>query len=104
MIQKIAPQRGRDPAGLLAYLFGRGKFDEHVDPHVVAAAPGAWVPAPTRADRPPPDGSRYPDLQDVLTLGHDLNGPHQLFGTEFPGGHIWHCSLALPSWDGALTD
>lgn len=76
--------RGRDPVGLALYLFGPGKHNEHVDPHIVAADVALGVP----------DGHRYTDRRDIIDLGHDLNAPHKLFGKEFPGGHIWHLVLS----------
>ncbi|MEV4443581.1 relaxase/mobilization nuclease domain-containing protein [Streptomyces sp. NPDC049577] len=76
--------RGSDPVGLALYLFGPGKHNEHVDPHIVAADVTLGVP----------DGHRYTDKRDIIDLGHDLNAPHKLFGTEFPGGHVWHLVLS----------
>lgn len=76
--------RGSDPVGLALYLFGPGKHNEHTDPHIVAADVTLGVP----------DGHRYTDKRDIIDLGHDLNAPHKLFGTEFPGGHIWHLVLS----------
>ncbi|MGW3200113.1 relaxase/mobilization nuclease domain-containing protein [Streptomyces sp. NPDC001118] len=85
--------RGRDPVGLAIYLFGPGKFNEHTDPHIVAADEALGVP----------DGHRFSDKRDIIDLGHDLDGPHKLFGTEFPGGHIYHLVLSNAPDDRLLT-
>jgi hypothetical protein len=86
--------RGRDPVGLMLYLFGPGKSNEHTDPHIVAADAALGVP----------DGQRYDDKRDIIDLGHDIDGPHKLYGTEFPGGHIWHLVLSNAPDDRLLSD
>ena len=45
MIGKVT--RGRDVGGLLRYLFGRGRRNEHIRPHLVAGwdEPAALEPA-----------------------------------------------------------
>jgi hypothetical protein len=86
--------RGKDPVGLMLYLFGPGKANEHTDPHIVAADVTLGVP----------DGQRYDDKRDIIDLGHDIDGPHKLYGTEFPGGHIWHLVLSNDADDRMLSD
>ena len=93
MISKI--QRGRDVGGLLAYLFGPGKHNEHTDPHVVAhwsGLPAETVPAAV-------DGA--PDLGPLTAdLKTDLRAAGLLGGQDT----VWHCSVAIPAGDGALGD
>ncbi|MGB3442228.1 MAG: hypothetical protein WBA97_26065 [Actinophytocola sp.] len=36
-------KRGRDTHGLLRYLFGKGKANEHTSPHLVAAWDPEWL-------------------------------------------------------------
>ncbi|MGW1807153.1 relaxase/mobilization nuclease domain-containing protein [Streptomyces sp. NPDC002078] len=86
--------RGREPVGLALYLFGPGKFNEHTDPHIVAADVTFGLE----------DGHRFTDRRDIIDLGQDLDGPHKLFGTEFPGGHIYHLVLSNGPDDRLLAD
>lgn len=86
--------RGDRMVGLLMYLAGAGKRNEHTDPHVVAgSAPVmAWW-SETGLDR-----------GDVVDLAHHLDAPRETFGVEVKQGHVWHCSLSLASSEGLLSD
>ena len=44
MIGKISDPRGERVAGLIYYLFGPGRREEHTDPHLIAdgATPPNW--------------------------------------------------------------
>jgi hypothetical protein len=93
MISKI--KRGRDIGGLVTYLFGPGKHNEHTDPHVVAhwtGLPGETVPLAA-------DGTA-----DLAPLVADLKADLRAAGLLGAKGTVWHCSVAIPSGDGALTD
>jgi hypothetical protein len=93
VISKI--KRGRDVGGLMAYLFGPGRHNEHTDPHVVAhwsGLPGEAVPL--AADGTPDLGPLVADLKSDLRAAGLLGEP----------GTVWHCSLAIPAGDGSLTD
>ncbi|MDT3728784.1 relaxase/mobilization nuclease domain-containing protein [Streptomyces sp. DSM 41972] len=83
---------GDDTAGLLFYLYGPGKRDEHVNPHMVAA----WdvtVPDPGQSD----DFS----LSDLAML---LDAPvHALRGRR-PALHVFHVAVRNPPEDRMLTD
>ncbi|MET8859629.1 mobilization protein [Streptomyces sp. NPDC004579] len=91
MIPKEA-RPGDDTAGLLFYLYGPGKRDEHVNPHMVAA----WdptVPDPARSD----DFS-IPDLALLLDAPvHALRGRR-------PPLHVFHVAVRNPPEDRRLTD
>jgi len=86
--------RGDRMAGLMAYLAGPGRANEHAEPHLVAGdtALMAW--------------------HDDNELGHDaalsiarhLDRPRTAYDVEVPGGHVWHCSLSLRVDEGVLTD
>ena len=73
MIGKVL--RGQRLAGLLYYLFGPGRREEHTDPHIVAGwrDPGELEP-PLR-----PDGRR-----DFRWLTGLLNQPHAALGPTRP--------------------
>ncbi|MFC6067025.1 relaxase/mobilization nuclease domain-containing protein [Streptomyces ochraceiscleroticus] len=80
--------------GLLAYLYGPGRRDEHLDPHLVAA----WVPELA------PDPSRDPEatlkqLTDRLDLPVQAVPEHRR-----PARHVWHCPVRAAPGDRHLTD
>jgi hypothetical protein len=91
MIGKIS--RGADGTGLARYLFGEGKENEHQDQRVIAASEGLEV-----------DQGRALSRDEVLDLGHQLDAPQAVFGTEVKDGHIWHLSLTNPAGDRSLSD
>ncbi|MFI1577638.1 relaxase/mobilization nuclease domain-containing protein [Embleya sp. NPDC020630] len=92
MIPRIH-KRGPRTIGLLAYLYGPGKAEEHVDPHIVASFDG-MAPDPGRD----PSDSLKP-LERVLD--HPLLA---LPKDERPNAHVWHCSVRAAATDRILTD
>ena len=86
--------RGSGMTGLVQYLAGPGKRNEHTDPHLVAGdgAVMAWWDD-TQLNRPA-----------AAQIGAHLDEARRLTGTEIAGGHVWHASLALPAADGQLSD
>ncbi|WP_316528098.1 mobilization protein [Kitasatospora brasiliensis] len=91
MIPKKA-RAGNDTAGLLRYLYGPGRRDEHVDPRMVAAwAPGIKDPA----------RSAGVTIGDLALL---LDAPvHALIGKR-PTLHVHHVAVRNPPEDRLLTD
>jgi hypothetical protein len=83
---------GNDTSGLLHYLYGPGKRDEHVDPHLVAA----WDPDIE-------DPARSPDmtLTDLALL---LDAPVQALLGRKPSRHVYHVAVRNPPEDRTLTD
>lgn len=92
MIVRIT--RGSGMTGLVQYLAGPGKRNEHTDPHLVAGdgAVMAWSDD-SELNRPA-----------AARIGAHLDGARRATGTEVSGGHVWHASLALPAGDGRLSD
>ncbi|MDT3395286.1 relaxase/mobilization nuclease domain-containing protein [Streptomyces sp. B1866] len=84
--------RGSRTYGLLAYLYGPGKRDEHTDPHQVASFDG-FAPDPGRNPH-----ATLTDLTRVLDLR-----VNQL-GHRAPKEHVWHCSVRTAPGDRHLTD
>ena len=113
--------RGDRMAGLMVYLAGEGRRNEHEDPHLVAGddALMAW----------------YRDVEldrgAALAIARHLDRPRKLYGTEITTGvyerqqtgrdargqavyksvrtgskpaHVWHCSLSLRADEGQLSD
>jgi hypothetical protein len=90
-------ERGRRVGGLLRYLYGPGKREEHVNPHLVAAWDGA---GPLRRLEPPIglDGKR--DFGRLVEL---LEQPvHN--GRNPPRKPVWHCSVRTHPTDRWLSD
>ncbi len=86
--------RGERMSGLLTYLAGEGRHNEHTEPRLVAGSPAvmAW----------------HDDVelshQEALTIARHLDQPRRLLGVEVSGGHVWHCSLSLRASEGQRTD
>lgn len=86
--------RGHRMAGLMTYLVGPGRHNEHTEPHLVAGdgALMAW----------------YDDNElgrdSALAIARHLDKPRAAYEVEVKGGHVWHCSLSLRADEGTLTD
>jgi hypothetical protein len=94
VIGKVCP-RGQDVTGLIRYLYGPGRREEHTDPHIIAGYrwPGDLEP-PLRAN-----GSRdFRRLVGLLRLPHDALGK---WGYAKP---VWHCSMRAAPEDRLLSD
>ena len=86
--------RGTRMSGLMAYLVGPGRRNEHTDPHLVAGDPAimAWHD----------DTELSHDA--ALSIARELDHPRRAFMVDVPGGHVWHCSLSLRAEEGQQTD
>ena len=100
--------RGARMSGLLVYLAGPGRSNEHSEPHLVAgdAAIMAWH-----------DDAEL-NHQAALQIGWQLDLPRRAFGTRVTtavkdrdghnigvkDAHVWHCSLSLRADEPELTD
>jgi hypothetical protein len=108
VIPKIT--RGANTRGLLLYLIGKGRREEHVEPHLVAGSAEAVMMAGGRVLE---SGAR-----DAAALARFLDEPRETFGTQVrvaerdPDGkvvgsrdaHVWHTSLSLHPDEPALSD
>jgi hypothetical protein len=87
--------RGRSVAGLLYYLFGPGRREEHTDPHLVAGwRHPAELEPPLR-----PDGHR-----DFRRLNGLLNQPRAALGPRGFAQPVWHCVVRAAPEDRMLSD
>ena len=86
--------RGAKVGGLLRYLYGPGKANEHTDPHLVAA----WDD--TLAEPAHLGGDRY----DVKAMAALLEAPVRALGALADDRPVWHCSLRTAPGDRTLTD
>jgi hypothetical protein len=95
LIGKITAPRGERVEGLIYYLFGPGRQEEHTDPHIVAGwRHPAELEPPLR-----PDGHR--DFRRLLGL---LNQPHAAMSTWGLARPVWHCSMRAAPEDKMLSD
>ena len=101
--------RGAKTHGVLLYLVGRGKREEHENPHLVAGSPEAIrTGAGKRLER-----------SDAIALARFLDEPRAVFGTRVTiaerdnitgrvtgarDAHVWHCSLSLHPQQPELAD
>ncbi|WP_330259671.1 mobilization protein [Streptomyces murinus] len=86
---------GSDTRGLIAYLFGPGRRDEHTDPHIVAAWDMAGDPG-----RDPT--ATYSQL--ARRLDHHVDLRTRELGGKKPTQHVWHCPVRTAPGDRYLTD
>ena len=100
--------RGRKTHGVMIYLVGKGKREEHCDPHLVAGSPEAVRMAE----------GRLLDRRDAVALARFLDEPREAFGTKVTiaerdktgrvvgarDAHVWHCSLSLHPQEPELPD
>ncbi|MHA6762001.1 relaxase/mobilization nuclease domain-containing protein [Streptacidiphilus sp. PAMC 29251] len=86
--------------GLLSYLFGPGRRNEHTDPHIVAAfaMPGLVDPGRVPLDQ---HQAALSQLADYLDQPVKLR--EQRLGKKVPQ-HVWHCPVRTAPGDRYLTD
>ena len=94
MIGKVSPC-GNRVAGLIYYLFGPGRNEEHTDPHIVA---GWRHPAELE---PPLRGDGRRDFRHLNGL---LQQPHAALGSRGFDRPVWHCSVRAAPQDRMLSD
>jgi hypothetical protein len=86
--------RGRRVGWLLAYLYGPGRRNEHVNPHTIAGFDDPdWLDPPAR-----PDGRR-----DTARLAELLEQPLRVYRRS-TGRPVWHCPVRAAPADRRLTD
>ncbi|MFD8645110.1 MULTISPECIES: relaxase/mobilization nuclease domain-containing protein [Streptomyces] len=92
MIPRIQ-KRGQRTLGLLHYLYGPGKYEEHTDPHLVAS----W-------DSNAPDPGRH-ETATLKQLQQLLDQPlENIDASERPTKHVWHLSVRNAAEDRLLSD
>lgn len=92
MIPKVT--KGSRMHGLMAYLEGPGKTNEHTNPHLVTGSAGVmdWF------------GDPVLDRDQAHAVARYLERPMRSFGITPKAGHVWHCSLSLRADEGQLSD
>ncbi|WP_405898608.1 relaxase/mobilization nuclease domain-containing protein [Streptomyces sp. NBC_00727] len=94
MIAKISS--GKSTAGLIRYLYGPGRANEHTDPHLVASWDG-FAPDPGRTD----DTAA---TKKLLVADLDLRVQQARRLGRAPKQHVWHCSVRAAPGDRILDD
>lgn len=97
MIPKVMPRRGYRVGGLLRYLYGRGKREEHVNPRLVAAWDGA---GPLSRLEPSVGPAGTLDFRYLVDL---LEQPVRS-GYRPPDHPVWHCAVRNHATDRTLSD
>ncbi len=93
MIDKVL--RGDRPEGLIRYLYGPGRREEHTDPHIVAG----WRDPAELELALRPGGQR-----DFRRLNGLLQQPVAVLGDRAPDRPVWHCALRAARGDRLLSD
>ena len=91
MIGKIS--KGASGRGLVRYLFGPGKANEHTDQRVIASGVSLWA-----------EEGRMLTAREIADLGASLDSSNDSYGKNPSGGHIWHVSLSLAAGERVMTD
>jgi hypothetical protein len=87
--------RGHRPHGLIYYLYGPGRHEEHTDPHIVAG----WRDPAELEPALRPDGRR--DFRQLTGL---LQQPVTALGDRAPDRPVWHCVARAAPGDRLLSD
>lgn len=105
--------RGGNTKGLMAYLVGPGRANEHENPHVVAGdflMESRWANQELSHDAAMRMGSQLDTMMDthnVKSIGN-VHKYDKRTGERFLAGrkpnHVWHCSLSLPPDEGPLSE
>ena len=91
MIAKIS--KGASGRGLIRYLFGEGKTNEHSDQRVLASGVTLWA-----------EEGRMLSAREIADLGASLDAANDTYGRNPAGGHIWHVSLSVANGERLITD
>jgi len=86
-------QRGTRTRGLVEYLFGPGRAEEHTNQRIVAAWDEAW------------QGITHPDEVQRALLAAEVDAPvHKLPEAAKPAEHVYHVSISNHGQDRNLSD
>ncbi len=80
--------------GLIQYLAGPGRSNEHTDIHLVASSDAIVSVAP----------GAVLDAENSRTLGHEMDIPKAVFGSGSDKPHVFHMSVSLRADEGVQDD
>ncbi len=78
--------------GLIKYLFGAGRAEEHTNQRIVGASDPTWP------------GTVQPDPEILAQLVAEMGEPAIAHGDSTTAGHVYHLVVSIPSDDGQLSD
>lgn len=78
--------------GLVKYLFGPGRHEEHTNQRIVGGSDPTWL------------GTTTPNDQDLAQLIAELDDPRVRHGDRTKNGHVYHLVVSLPEADGQVRD
>ena len=84
--------RGDRMGGLVRYLFGPGRAEEHTNQRIVAASDPTWL------------GTAQPDGATLAQLISELDEPVIVHGDKTRAGYVYHLVVSVPTGDGQLSD
>ncbi|MER6667484.1 hypothetical protein ABT256_23265 [Amycolatopsis japonica] len=90
-------KRGTNTGGLLRYLFGPGKANEHTHPHLVASWDPEWLADGVFAEL-------ISRRDGLAKLGRDIDAAMTGHEVEVDGGHVYHVALSVPPADSNAAD
>jgi len=91
VITKVSPKRGDRMRGLVEYLFGPGKRNEHTHQRIVAAYDDALL-------------GTHPGEFERARVVAELDYPRRWFAPETTSEFVYHVSISNPVEDRDLTD
>jgi len=91
VITKVSPKRGDRMRGLMEYLFGPGKRNEHTHQRIVAAYDDELL-------------GPHPGEFDRARVAAELDYPRRWFAPETTSEFVYHVSISNPVEDRDLTD
>lgn len=80
--------------GLIKYLAGPGRSNEHTDMRVITASDAIVTVAHGEAL----------NAENTIALAHEMDLPKAVFGTNFKTSHVFHVSLSLAADEGGIPD
>jgi hypothetical protein len=85
-------ERGKGLGGLVRYLFGSGRHEEHTNQRIIASSDPTWT------------GTTTPDRDTLTQLIAELDDSHVRHAEVTSKGHVLHLIVSVPARDGILTD
>ncbi len=92
MIIHATPTNGSRVRGLVEYLFGPGRSEEHTDPHVIASHDTLLL------------GDRAPSPLARKMLAVELDSTRITMAPEVKEKFVWHASISLAPEDGPVSE
>lgn len=86
--------KGTKMYGLVNYLMGEGRSNEHTNQHVISGSESVMFAHMDTNQTPASIGA----------LVKTLNASHKLLEENKKRAHVWHCSLSVSERDGELSD